>query len=85
MVECAANAGVSDGVIEDLGAYELGPLRHEAVFKLKLRLPVAVHDVLNRAVTARNALAHLEPVDPVTLSSLAAAARTARFAPGPVR
>lgn len=77
-------AGLHPDVVADLAASELGPLRHLACFEHRLRLPRPVRDTLDRAVTARNSLAHLSPVDPATLTALAAAARAARCTPGPL-
>jgi len=82
---CARRSGLSERVADSLLTLELSPLRKKAIVQLELKVPAALRDVLDSAVTARNALAHLEPVDPVTLASLTSAAQAARFAPGPVR
>lgn len=85
IAELAAQAGIAGQDLEDLVAAELGPLRHRACFEHRLPIPRPVRDVLDRAVRARNALAHLTPIDAVSLNSLARAASTARYTPGPVR
>jgi hypothetical protein len=84
VAELASRSHLSDAAVEELLTCELGPLRHLACFEHRLPVPAHMRDVLDRAVSARNALAHLSPVDSVTLSSLAAAAAAARCAPGPL-
>lgn len=85
VAELASRSHLSDAAVEELLTCELGPLRHLACFEHRLPVPAHMRDVLDRAVSARNALAHLSPVDSVTLSSLAAAAAAARCAPGPLK
>lgn len=83
--QLAAESGMSADVVEELAALELGPLRHNACFEMRLSVPRPVRDVLDRAITARNSLAHLSPVDAVTLDALSQAASSARCTPAPVR
>lgn len=85
VAELAAGSHLSSEAVEELATCELGPLRHLARFEYQLPVSGPVKDVLDRAVAARNALAHLSPVDSRTLSSLAAAAAAARCAPGPLK
>lgn len=85
VAEVAAGAGMAADAVDDLAALELGPLRHRACFEARLGIPRPVRDVLDRAITARNSLAHLSPVDAVSLGALARAAAVARCTPGPTR
>jgi len=70
----ARSAGLDEESVDALMAEELGGLRHLAMFEHNLDLPGDVRDLLGRAVTARNELAHLRAISPQRLGGLRAAA-----------